>query len=143
MLTETDAAYIAGLFDGEGCMMCKQYIMTKKKKKGPGTRTTKAWRITMEIAMSDEAVIKWLHEVLGVGTVVVLDKTKPPHGKPHYKKQWRWRCSHRDAYSVAKLLWPHAQTKLHKIEQLIDHYTDEDLMSRPKADVIYLKERRK
>ena len=36
--------------------------------------------------------------------------------------QWRWRCSYRDAYYVAKLFWPYTQTKLHKIEQIIDHY---------------------
>ena len=37
----TDIAYIAGLFDGEGCVQIKQRIETKKKHKGPGTRKTK------------------------------------------------------------------------------------------------------
>ena len=124
-MTIAEAAYIAGLFDGEGCVQYKQYIETKKKHKGPGTRKTKVWRITMEMAMADESTIRWVHEVLGVGTVKILDKTKPPHGKPYYKRQWRWRCTHRDAYYVCKLLWPYARTKLHKIEQIIDHYEPE------------------
>ena len=124
-MTIVEAAYIAGLFDGEGCVQYKQYIETKKKHKGPGTRKTKVWRITMEMAMADESTIRWVHEVLGVGTVKILDKTKPPHGKPYYKRQWRWRCTHRDAYYVCKLLWPYARTKLHKIEQIIDHYEPE------------------
>jgi len=124
-VTIVEAAYIAGLFDGEGCVQYKQYIETKKKHKGPGTRKTKVWRITMEMAMADESTIRWVHEVLGVGTVKILDKTKPPHGKPYYKRQWRWRCTHRDAYYVCKLLWPYARTKLHKIEQIIDHYEPE------------------
>ena len=124
-MTIAEAAYIAGLFDGEGCVQYKQYIETKKKHKGPGTRKTKVWRITMEMAMTDESTIRWVHEVLGVGTVKILDKTKPPHGKPYYKRQWRWRCTHRDAYYVCKLLWPYARTKLHKIEQIIDHYEPE------------------
>ena len=34
----------------------------------------------------------------------------------------RWRAAHRDALKVCKLLWPYAQTKLHKIEQIIDYY---------------------
>jgi len=42
-----------------------------------------------------------------------------------YKRQWRWRVSHRDALYVAKVLWPFAQVKLHKIEQIIDHYNPE------------------
>ena len=95
----------------------------------------------MDIAMTDESVIRWVHEVLGVGTVNIRDKTKSPSGKPHYKKQWRWRCSFREALYVAKLLWPHAQTKLHKIEQILDHYNVEDRI-KPSADIIYLKERK-
>ena len=47
MLTENDKAYIAGLFDGEGCVQYKQYIATKKKHKGPGKRKTKEWRINL------------------------------------------------------------------------------------------------
>ena len=36
--------------------------------------------------------------------------------------QYRWRCGYRDALHVCKLLWPYVQVKLHKIEQIIDHY---------------------
>ena len=121
----TDIAYIAGLFDGEGCVQIKQRLETKKKHKGPGTRKTKTWRITMEMSMTDESVIRWVHEILEVGTVHLNIKNKSPSSKPHYKNQWRWRCSHRDALSVAKLLWPYAQVKMHKIEQIIDHYEPE------------------
>ena len=33
MMTETDVAYIAGLFDGEGCITYKQYMRKKKTPK--------------------------------------------------------------------------------------------------------------
>ena len=141
-MNELDIAYIAGLFDGEGCVQYKQYIETKKKHKGPGTRKTKTWRINLEMSMTDELVIKWVHQILGVGTVNVNVKNKSPSSKPHWKKQWRWRCTHRDALYVAKLLWPHAQVKLHKLEQILDHYEIEDLTTKPSADIIYLKERK-
>jgi hypothetical protein len=60
------------------------------------------------------------------------------------KNQWRWRCSHRDALQFAKLIWPHVQVKLHKIEQILDHYTVDDLdPPRPSAKIIYLNERKK
>ena len=32
-------------------------------------------------------------------------------------------ASFRDCYYAARLLWPYAQVKLHKIEQVIDHYS--------------------
>ena len=134
-MNQNDIAYIAGLFDGEGSVDYKQRWEKRGKKK------YKVWRIIMDIAMTDESVIRWVHEVLGVGTVNIRDKTKSPSGKPHYKKQWRWRCSFREALYVAKLLWPHAQTKLHKIEQILDHYNVEDRI-KPSADIIYLKERK-
>ena len=121
-MTENDAAYIAGLFDGEGCVQYKQYWDTKRKNR---PRKYLRWRITLEMSMTDETVIKWVHETLGVGTVNVNEKNKSPSSKPHWKRQWRWRCCHRDAYKVAKLLWLHAQIKLHKLEQIIDHYEPE------------------
>ena len=32
-MTETEAAYIAGLFDGEGCVTYKKYMKKELKKK--------------------------------------------------------------------------------------------------------------
>ena len=47
-----DAAYIAGLFDGEGSLQYKQAWERKKKHTGEGYRKAYAWRINMEIALS-------------------------------------------------------------------------------------------
>jgi len=116
-LSPNEVAYIAGLFDGEGSLQYKKAWEKKKKHKGKGYRKTYAWRINMEIAMTDELVIRWVHEILNVGSVI---KRKPQ--RSGYKPQWRWRCTFRDALYVCKLLWPYAQVKLHKIEQIIDHY---------------------
>jgi len=115
-VTIADTAYIAGLFDGEGSLTYKKYWEKKKNHKGEGHRKTYAWRINMEIAMTDKNVIELVHELLMVGTV---RPKKVPQGK---KPQWRWRCSFRDCLYVCKLLWPYAIVKLHKIEQVIDHY---------------------
>ena len=121
----TDISYLAGLFDGEGCVQYKQRIETKKKHKGPGTRKTKVWRISLEMSMTDHGVMEWVHNLVKSGTLKLNIKNKSPSAKPHYKDQWRWRCSHRDAYGVTKLMWPYAIVKLHKLEQIIDHYEPE------------------
>mgnify|MGYP003143650794 CR=1 FL=1 len=110
----TDAAYVAGLFDGEGSVYIKR--MDQIKHKRPGKPVHKVWVIRMEMAMTDKEVIKWCHELFGCGA---FGERKVKKG---YKRQWRWRVSHRDALYVAKILWPHTQVKLHKIEQIIDHY---------------------
>ena len=141
MLSESDIAYIAGLFDGEGSIHIKRGIENKKKHNGkPGRRLSNSMRISMEITMTDESVLRWLHEVLGVGT---LNK-KPRKGRrkdgTKYLMQYRWRCTFRDAYYVCRLLWPYAHTKLPKIQQVIEHYAKDILMN---GKVINLEEYKK
>ena len=122
-ITNEQAAYIAGLFDGEGSIYFAKRPEKKKKHKGPGYRTSISQRISMEITMTDQSVLKWVHEVLGVGT---LNK-KPRKGfrkdGTKFLMQYKWRCTFRDAFYVCCVLWPHAHTKLPKIQQIIDHYS--------------------
>ena len=128
MISDTDKAYNAGLFDGEGSVSYKQYMRQRKGK--PKAYLT--WQIRLEVAMTDESLLVWLHEVLGVGTV------GPRKVKPGRKKQWRWRCSHRDAYYVCCLIWPWSHTKLPKIQKIIEHYAEKKLDK--SANVIDLEE---
>ena len=115
-MTDTEAAYIAGLFDGEGCVSYKQYMRQRPHNKKPYP----TWQIKLEIAMTEKSILVWLCEVLGVGTVTEKKyKTKYALG---WKKQWRWRCSHRDAFMVCCLMFPYAHIKLGKIQKIIDHY---------------------
>ena len=65
MVPETDRAYIAGLFDGEGSIYyAKRREKKKKHKNKPGYRYANAWRISMEITMTDRSVIECVQEVL-------------------------------------------------------------------------------
>ena len=123
MVSELDKAYIAGLFDGEGSIHFKRGLEKKKKHKGkPGYRTTNCMRINMEIAMTDRSVLIWLHEVLGVGTLTPKKVNGVRVDGTPYLKQWRWRCTFRDAYYVCLLIWPYAHTKLPKINKILEHY---------------------
>ena len=65
-MNTNDAAYIAGLFDGEGCVTCKQ---KKTKRKDRGGKIYNQWYIRCEITMADKMTIDWLYEVLGFGWV--------------------------------------------------------------------------
>ena len=110
-----DIAYIAGLFDADGSVTCKKY---PKKIKGTN-KAYMTWSIRLELSMTDKNVIELVHETLGCGT---FHEKPPSKGQLGKKMQYRWRCGYRDALYVCKLLWPHAIVKLHKIEQIIDHY---------------------
>jgi hypothetical protein len=69
--------------------------------------------------MTEESIVRWVHEVLGVGTVC----KKPPGRKQMGRRmQYRWRCNSREAYGVCCLMFPYLHIKLPKIQKIIDHY---------------------
>ena len=123
MIGSEDIAYIAGLFDGEGSIYYARRIEKKKKHNGKGYRTSMSQRISMEVTMTDESVIRWIHEVLGCGTVVKKPRKGLRKDGTKYLMQYKWRCTFRDAYYVCCLLFPYAHTKLEKIKKIIDHYS--------------------
>ena len=122
MIADTDKAYIAGLFDGEGSVLFTRKNEKKKKHNGRGYRNSNSIRINMEITMTDKSVIYWVHEILGCGTVTRKPRKGLRKDGTKYLMQWRWRCVFRDAYYVCCLIWPWSHTKLHKIQQVIEHY---------------------
>ena len=124
MIKNEEAAYIAGLFDGEGSVYFTRRPEKKKKHKGKGYRYSNSMRISMEITMTDESVVRWVHEVLGCGTVVRKPRKGLRKDGTKFLMQYKWRCTFRDALYVCILLWPYAHTKLEKIQQIIDHYTN-------------------
>ena len=115
-MKDTNLAYIAGLFDGEGCVSYKQYM----RKRSHNKKAYPTWQIRLEMAMTDKSILVWVCEVLKVGTVT--EKKYKTAYTVGWKKQWRWRCSHRDAYYVSCLLFPYAHIKLAGIQKIISHY---------------------
>ena len=125
---QLDLAYIAGLFDGEGSIYYARRPEKKKKHNGKGYRISNSQRISMEITMTDEHVIRWVHDTLGLGTVVKKPRKGLRKDGTKYLMQYKWRCTFRDAYKVCMLIWPWARTKAHKVEQVIDHYEPDHMM---------------
>ena len=113
-MRDTDIAYIAGLFDGEGS------IDFKRRKEKRGKYTTNAMQITMRIEMTDQSILKWIHATLKLGTV--RKRNRSPSVKKHWKDRWVYTLRFRQAYQVCCLIWPYAHIKLDKIQQIIDHY---------------------
>ena len=120
-MKDTNLAYIAGLFDGEGNIQYKQYMRKRPHNKKPYP----TWSIRMEMAMTDQSILRWVREILNVGTVG--EKRYKTAYTVGWKKQWRWRCSHRDAYYVSCLLFPYAHVKLDGMQKIISHYAKRKL----------------
>ena len=111
---EETIAYIAGLFDGEGCISCLQRPTKRPDRNG---KIYNQWYIRAEIAMTDEATIKWIHQTLRMG----WSGPKRYHTK-NYKPQWRWSCGYQDCLKLAKMLLPYARVKKNKLQKVINHY---------------------
>jgi len=117
-----DAIYLAGLFDGEGCVQFNRKYKYKKKGKPKAYNYLKC---TLDIAMTDKATIDYVKKITGLGSVNIRIKNKSPSSKPHWKDQWRWNASHRQAYEVAKHIAPFAVTKQEKLLEIVNHYVNE------------------
>ena len=107
-------AYAAGLFDGEGNINYAQY-----KCKKPNGKIYLKWNVAMEIAMTDLDCIKNFYEIVKTGSIHFKGKAK---GSLNKKDQWRWRCSHQKALTLAKLFIPYAVSKREKLYKIINHY---------------------
>ena len=129
MIRESDAAYIAGLFDGEGSI---EFTKRKEKKRNG---TYKCRRISMEISMTDRSVLLWVLEVLNVGTLTDKPRKGLRKNGTKYLMQYRWRCVFRDAYYVCCLIYPYSITKLEKVKQILDHYSDHKIMNDKVVDL--------
>ena len=85
--TASSIAWVAGLFEGEGCFT---------------PRGNHGWCAT--IKMTDEDVVRKVHRVLGIGWVCGPYQTANTAHKP----TWAWVVSSfQDVQAVAAMLWEH------------------------------------
>lgn len=91
-LTAEDIAWLAGLFEGEGWLTIQH-------------PTEKKFQIPTGITMTDEDVIKHVHDLVGVGKLYGPYKPKGSIGK---KMRWGWRINKvKDAVEFLSLIEPH------------------------------------
>jgi len=122
-MKDTDVAYIAGLFDGEGSIDFKRRYENRKGRRGK-RYLTNAMNITMRIEMTHESILRWIKEKLEVGTV--RKRNRSPSVKSHWKDRWTYTLRCRQAYYGCNLIWPYAHVKMEKKKKIIDHYSEKD-----------------
>ena len=120
-VTRDDAIYLAGLFDGEGCVQFHRRYRAKKKGK---PKSYHCLTCTLDIAMTDKETIEHVKRITGLGSVNVRVKNKSPSSRAHWRDQYRWNVSHRQAYEIAKCIAPFAVTKQEKLLEIVNHYVN-------------------
>ena len=105
-LSEVEFAYLAGLIDGEATITVER---PGKDKQGHW----KAPRVRIIVAMTNEAIIKWLKETLG-GALYV----KPPTER--HKASFQWTLNGRLAVQLLEKLLPYLRVKLPQAKVAIE-----------------------
>ena len=121
VMLRDDAIYLAGLFVGEGCVQFHRRYKYKKKGK---PKAYSFLTCTLDIAMTDKITIDYIRKITGLGSVSLRVKNKSPSSKSHWKDQYRWNVSHRNAYEIAKCIAPFAITKQEKLLEIVNHYVN-------------------
>jgi len=112
-LTETERAYFAGLFDGEGYVSIRtqqgsaEEAIERAAKSGFGACR---FGLVIGVTMTDRPVIMWLHEKLG-GSAIIESKTAD---HPRWNKAWHWRALGENATIILKQIYPYLRVKKRK-----------------------------
>jgi len=99
-LSLQDAIYIAGLFDGEGCIMLLKQSRLKEQCKTP------TYILRVVVKMSNEDIIKWLHATIG-GRFYSCVWPKAPQ----YKSYYQWGIAGKNAITFLRQIYPYLRVK--------------------------------
>lgn len=91
----TEAAYIAGFIDGEGCISVKT-----------GKRDARDYVLRLRIVQTQYDVLFWIKTICGVGTIY-----KRPIDHRHLKPVWELSFNGRDALFVLQQTYPFLKVK--------------------------------
>ena len=108
-IEETDKAYVAGLFDGEGCI-------TLCRRNRPKGNWNDLRSIALYLTNTDKAVVEFCQNLFGLGKVY---KRKIPVGRG-WKTPYQWSVgSALDVETVLELLIPYLKIKQAKAESAL------------------------
>ncbi|MCA1841303.1 MAG: hypothetical protein LC723_13435 [Actinobacteria bacterium] len=120
-LTETDKAYLAGLFDGEGCVGYYNRGITK------GVAYHSA---SVSICMTDLRPIQWVLDVVGYGAISFSEK---PESR---RKVCSWQLTNqKQIRELLAALRPYLKLKAEQVDVLLALYEVEDQLPKGPGSV--------
>lgn len=109
-MVDVDSAYLAGIIDGEGC------ITIGMRSPNPAARE-KSFNIVynLRVEMTDEKLIRWIHEATGCGNVYHNKSKKAGH-----KETWLWTATSRQAAEILAKVRPFLRLKFEQADLFIE-----------------------
>jgi len=122
-LIPEEIAYIAGLFDGEGCVNIYK-IDTPKTYAGGERKKYPRYELTTSIYNCNKDVLSWLHETFG-GYLQTRHRYKKPEqvelGK--WKKSYAWKLSANQAKMFLEMIVANMRIKKQQAQLAIEFQT--------------------
>ena len=115
-MSPTEAAYVAGIIDGEGWIEFRRKPM--KRNNRPGKPIHNVLIIRMEVPQVDGRLIDYLMTTTDEGNRDIKRFPK----NPTYQDQHRWRVSHHGVYRILKQVFKYLIVKKEKAKLVVDHY---------------------
>lgn len=98
--------YLAGIFDGEGCIGIKKYMPKGKNR-------TMCYYLYLYVGMQDKGVMSLIHDVLGGN----LNEERVPKRR----SMWRWNVTGKlHIAAILNMLLPHLRVKRSQAELALD-----------------------
>jgi hypothetical protein len=111
-LTEPERAYLAGIFDGEGCV---GFYRSQKKELN--------YRACIKISNTDFWLMKWLDSRLPFGSLYTKEEI---NNHPNWRQIWEWSVkSRKDVIAFLELVRPYLIIKSAQAELLLPYLTTE------------------
>ena len=111
-ITETDKAYIAGLFDGEGCI---GYYNAN-----PLANGTPYCHASLVVTMTDETIVRWLHTMFQCGHVSIAKKDQ------NRRTAYQWQVSKKtQVRQVLSMIRPYLKVKADQVDTLLVLWQEE------------------
>ena len=110
-LTKTEKAYLAGIFDGEGCV---GYYKRK------GSRNKYSYVAMVLIAQSDFRLMSWLEDKIGFGSITTRI------GKKHFEYHWQTN-KRQHVIEFLEAIEPYLIIKREQARILIAHLQNEGM----------------
>lgn len=109
-MKDVDAAYLAGLLDGEGCIsmfLAKQYHANGKISERVG--------VSLSLYMTHKETIEHVKKITTSNANIL-----PVKGRGNRKDQWLWKPNLTEAYAIIKECLPYLVTKRRNAELFIE-----------------------
>lgn len=108
-VSKTDAAWLAGFIDGEGCIKVQRSNINNGRVN---------YRIRVDVVNTNAAIITQIRDLVGVGAIYQI--RSPSRCNPRWKPLWRWQTnSAKDARTVLELVRPYLRLKVPQADEML------------------------